>query len=77
MLATSPAEHKLGEMLDAAKKAGQITKANTLHHVEGDDMKVTLSDAGISRDLSSRAQRIASIPEEEFKKQIEGTKPQV
>jgi hypothetical protein len=46
-------------MLDAAKKAGQITKD---HHpdradVGGDDIgKTTLSDVGISRDLSSRAQ---------------------
>lgn len=47
---------KLGEMLIVAKAAGQITKANKRHHVDGGDMmKVTLSDVGISRDLSSRA----------------------
>jgi hypothetical protein len=61
-------------MLDAAKKAGQITHDHgNRYTVNRDEKKVvpdennsktTLSDAGISRKLSSEAQQIASIPKE-------------
>lgn len=60
------AERKLGEMLTAAKaqgslKEGQPSKKRT---VDADDS--SLVDLGITRDLSSRAQAIASIPVSEF-----------
>jgi hypothetical protein len=60
-------------MLQAAKAAGQITKTNKLHrdHVAGDDMMTfTLEDTGISRDLSSKAQKIAAISKEDFEKRV-------
>lgn len=65
------AERKLGEILRAAKAAGQVT-----HHVRGDvvdnndNIIVRLSDAGISRDLSSRAQKLANIPEKDFEQKL-------
>jgi hypothetical protein len=69
------AERKLGQMLQAAKAAGQIT-----HHVRGqhvigsDDNIVRLKEVGISLDLSSRAQRIASVPNDEFEQTISNAK---
>jgi hypothetical protein len=73
------AERKLGEMLKAAKEAGQITKTNTLHrhHVPNENMmSFTLEEAGISRKLSSRAQKLAAVPREEFDKAVaEGREP--
>jgi hypothetical protein len=67
------AERKLGEILQAAKVAGQITKTNTLRrdHVIGEDMiTFTLEEAGVSRNLSSRAQKISAIPQESFEKKV-------
>jgi hypothetical protein len=63
-------------MLIAAKAAGQITRGGDRRSedfkVEGNDFeKVTLSDTGISRDLSSRAQQLASIPKLEFQAKLE------
>jgi hypothetical protein len=54
---SSRAQRKLGQILQAAKAAGEIT-----HHVRGDvvehnDNIVRLNETGISRDLSSRAPR--------------------
>ena len=56
-------EKWLGEMLVGMKKLGEIS--------EGQPRTVGiprqyLSDLDISRDLSSRAQRIASVPEDKF-----------
>jgi hypothetical protein len=68
------AERKLGELLKAAKANGQITHAHDPKHkavVDGDDNRVTtLAQAGISRDLSSRAQKLAAIPEPEFEQKL-------
>lgn len=70
------AERKLGEILRAAKAAGQITHAHDPRHkskpvVAGNDNRVvTLADAGISRDLSSRAQKLAGISAETFEQEI-------
>jgi transposase len=71
------AERKLGEIIIAGKKAGQITHD---HHpdravIRGEDNgKIKLSDVGISLNLSSRAQKLAKISEEEFDKRIENLK---
>jgi hypothetical protein len=68
------AERKLGGILYAAKAAGQITKAHNPKNkhdvVDNDIMSFTLKQAGISRDLSSRAQRIADVSSDEFEKVI-------
>lgn len=70
------AERKLGEMLQAAKAAGQITHAHKGDNlvVDSNDNKVTLEQIGISRDLSSRAQRTASVPKAQFEKAINAGK---
>jgi hypothetical protein len=68
------AECRLGEMLQAAKAAGQITHAHDPRHkpvvLDADNRVTTLSEVGISRNLSSRAQQIASIPKEDREKLI-------
>jgi len=53
-------ERRLGEMLAGMKKAGEISKGNPLKVGTPRQLK----DLNISRDMSSRAQRIASIPED-------------
>jgi hypothetical protein len=70
------AERKLGEMLQAAKAVGQIGRGKPFqkHNVDGDDITVRLEERGISRDLSSRAQRIADVPKDEFEKAISSGK---
>jgi hypothetical protein len=79
------AERKLGEMLAAAKAAGQITRGNksgnNQYEKSGNVPKennstFTLEEAGISRKLSSRAQKLATIPKEDFDKAVaEGKEP--
>jgi hypothetical protein len=68
------AERKLGEILQAAKAAGQIDKTRSLKKgsvVVGDDHGgFTLDEAGISKDLSSRAQKLAGIPDNTFEEEI-------
>ena len=55
-------------MLQAAKATGQISKTNTLHrdHIPDENMMFTLKKVGIDPKLSMRAQRIASVPTDEF-----------
>jgi hypothetical protein len=61
-------------MLQAAKAAGQLDntrylkKGPVVHHEEHGE--ISLKEAGISRDLSSRAQPIALVSREEFEKRI-------
>jgi hypothetical protein len=72
------AERKLGEMLAAAKAAGQIKEGNPNFTTvpQGNSCSFTLKEAGISRKLSSRAQKLAAVPKEEFDKAIaEGKEP--
>ena len=67
------AERRLGEMLVAAKAAGGLNPASTLKrgpvvvaHDHGEESRVTLAEAGISKDLSARAQKLAAVPDAEF-----------
>ena len=54
------AERRLGEMLrETARAQGKRTDLNLV--VDDDEVKPTLADLGISRDLSSRAQKIAAM----------------
>ena len=57
------AERRMGQMLKEAPSA-QGQRTDFLG--SGDEVIPTLTDLGISRDLSSRAQAMAEIPEEEF-----------
>lgn len=62
------AERQLGQMLHDAKEAGALREGRPETVASADSFN--LADAGISRDLSSRAQAIASIPEEDFEKTL-------
>lgn len=62
------ADRKCGEWLDKNIKRGNT--ATLKQNTESRDSRhsVTLKDIGITRDESSRLQKIASIPEDEFEK---------
>jgi hypothetical protein len=69
------AERRLGEMIAAQKADGGLSKgaaekgANAV--VSHDRVeKPKLSDAGISKDLSSHAQKLAAVPESQFEEEI-------
>lgn len=75
------AERRLGEMLTAAKADGGLNKGVTLAGnkadagqgspaVVADDRRPKLADAGISKDLSSRAQKLAAVPAAEFEAEL-------
>ena len=78
------AERRLGEMLAAQKADGGLNRGTVLagsyggasrgeSAVVSDDRRLhtpTLASAGISKDLSSRAQKLAAIPEQEFEETL-------
>ena len=73
------AERKLGEMLAAAKATGQIghgSKSTGENQYKSgvvpkeSNTSFTLNEAGIDRKLSSKAQKIAAIPKEDFEKKV-------
>lgn len=74
------AERRLGELLQAAKSAGQIKAGRPENPSREEGLKnpsneagfsrVTLQDAGIDYKLSSRAQKLADVPEREFEGMI-------
>ena len=67
------AERRLGEMIKAQKDAGgmaQGKRTDLVTHADQVNDKPTLADVGISKNLSSRAQAIASIPAPEFEEAI-------
>ena len=70
------AERRLGEMLADEKAAGGLDPAASLKRgpvvVAHDHGKrpATLADAGISKDLSSRAQKLAAVPPAEFEAEV-------
>ena len=70
------AERRLGELLAQAKAAGGLNReANLRQNTELVSNEVgktapTLADAGISYDLSSRAQKMAAVPEAEFEQEV-------
>jgi len=68
------AERRLGELIVSQKSSvglnkGNLKKGSVLVSDEGGKMP-KLSDAGISYDLSSRAQKIAAVPEAEFEAEV-------
>lgn len=70
------AERKLGEMIKAQKESGGMNKgaqgAGSNQHVvrSHDESAPKLSDLGITHSMSSRAQAIADVPEDEFEATI-------
>lgn len=76
------AERRLGEMLTAQKQGGGLAAGTRgqLAGKSGDGLAVVandrqkpapkLADAGISKDLSSRAQKLAAVPEAEFEAEV-------
>lgn len=69
------AERRLGEMLAAQKAEGGLNKGKLKQGpvvVANDHGKSApkLADAGISKDLSSRAQKLAAVPEAEFESEV-------
>lgn len=69
------AERRLGEMIGQQKAGSGLAKPGpkpAANSVDPSDRSPTLADAGISKDLSARAQNIAAVPEKEFEKEIAG-----
>ena len=69
------AERRLGQMLADQKAAGgmnrgQLKQGPALVNNEDGKASPTLSDVGISYDLSSRAQKMAAVPEAEFEAEV-------
>jgi hypothetical protein len=73
------AERKLGEMLTAAKAAGQIGHGSKStgenQYTRGvvpkeNNTSFTLDQAGIDRKLSSKAQKLAAIPKGDFEEKV-------
>lgn len=71
------AERRLGEMLSATKAEGGLNKDANLRRgpeVVSNDLgkpkAPKLADAGISKDLSSRAQKLAAVPAAEFEAEL-------
>ncbi len=62
-------------MLKAQKEAGLMAKPSGSNQYkdrsQGDTDPLTLADVGISKTLSSRSQKIAELPEEEFEEILE------
>lgn len=77
------AERRLGEMLIAAKEAGQISRGQPPRSMEKNSAaaeeysgaepisRVTLREAGIDHKLSSRSQRLAAMDVAEFEQALE------
>lgn len=63
-------ERRLGEMLNGMKESGEITHAHKGENSPNGAIRTKLSDLNIDYNLSARAQRIASVPEERFEAAI-------
>lgn len=59
------AERRLGEMIIAQKELGDLKEGRARAHNDK-TVRLTLKDVGISRDLSSKAQRLARVPAAHF-----------
>jgi N6-adenosine-specific RNA methylase IME4 len=72
------AERRIGELISEAKAVGQVAEGRPAKTVATDDSfsRVRLKEAGIDRDLSSRAQKLAALPPDEFAWQLSGWRDQ-
>lgn len=64
------AERRLGELIAAQKAGPGLNRGAAATRSAETTALPTLKDAGISKDLSSRAQNIAAVPEQEFEQEI-------
>lgn len=66
------AERRLGELIIAQKDSVGLNKGTIRRGSESEprDERPTLADSGIDKKLSSRAQKIAAVPESEFERQV-------
>ncbi|MCK1693693.1 MT-A70 family methyltransferase [Bradyrhizobium sp. 144] len=69
-------EHRLGILLAAAKKAGQIAEGRKPKDGAGAD-RVTLSEIGVDRRLSARAQKAAALDTDELEQVIESAREKI
>jgi len=74
------AERRLGQMLAEQKESGGMAtgaKGVGPIAVVTNDRNPTLADIGVSKDLSSRAQKIAKVPTEQFEAEVAGWRGRV
>ena len=64
------AERRLGELIAAQKAGPGLNRGAAATRSVETTALPTLADAGISKDLSSRAQNIAAVPEQEFEQEL-------
>lgn len=69
-------ERRLGQLLVAAKEAGQVSRGAPKKNCTGEEQfpRVRLDDAGIDRKLSSKAQKAARLSEKAFAAMVEQAK---
>lgn len=67
------AERRLGEMLREQKETVGMAKPGRIS-VDDDDRIPTLTEVGISKDLSSRSQQLAAMPADHFETAISSAK---
>jgi len=75
------AERRLGELIAAQKQTGGLNRGASVSGAKAgandgssavvtNDRRPKLADVGVSKDLSSRAQKLAAVPEEEFESEV-------
>lgn len=69
-------ERRLGVLLAAAKEAGQIAEGRKRKDDAAGE-RVTLTEIGVDRKLSARAQKAAAIEDDAFERLIESTREKV
>lgn len=69
-------ERRLGVLLAAAKEAGQIAEGRKRKDHTGGE-RVTLTEIGVDRKLSARAQKAAALEDDAFERLIESTREKV
>ena len=66
-------ERRLGEMIRAQKESVGLADGGDAQRTrfhKGTESRPTLADAGIDKKLSSRAQKLAAVPEEKFESML-------
>lgn len=77
------AERRIGEIMAMQRDAGLLAtggdaaKARVAEKPELLDQKITLSEAGIDKNLADRARKYAAVPEDEFESRIDDYRARV
>jgi hypothetical protein len=74
------AERRLGEMMTAAKKTGELKPGSGRPKKNGspsEPFRATLAEAGIDKKLSVRAQQLNAMPESDFSKVVSNARAAV